>query len=97
MSTCWGSGLWRGRPADPVRRRVDSQIGQGDVPGLIQQDYILRLIEQLGVFLRRLLRSQKDLGAALEEENIAPEEIAYSIDETCRRGARSTLRHNRQA
>ena len=36
--------------------------------------------------LRRLFRAQKRLGAALEEENLAPEEFAYSIDETCRQG-----------
>jgi hypothetical protein len=44
------------------------------------------LIEQLGVMLRRLFRSQKSLEAALEEQNIAPEEFAHSIDETCRQG-----------
>jgi hypothetical protein len=44
------------------------------------------LIEQLGVMLRRLFRAQKRLGAALEEENLAPEEFAHSIDETCRQG-----------
>lgn len=36
--------------------------------------------------LRRLFRAQKRLDAALEEENLAPEEFAHSIDETCRQG-----------
>lgn len=36
--------------------------------------------------LRRLFRAQERLGAALEEENLAPEEFAHSIDETCRQG-----------
>jgi len=53
---------------------------------LIQQDFILRLIEQLGVLMRRLFRAQKGLDAALEEQNIAPEEFASSIEETCRQG-----------
>jgi hypothetical protein len=44
------------------------------------------LIEQLGVMLRRLFRAQKRLGDALEEENLAPEEFAHSIDETSRQG-----------
>jgi hypothetical protein len=44
------------------------------------------LIEQLGVMLRRLFRARKGLDAALEEENLAPEEFAHSIDETCRQG-----------
>lgn len=53
---------------------------------MIQQDFILRLIEQLGVLLRRLFRAQEGLGAALEEQNLAPEEFAYSIEESCRQG-----------
>jgi hypothetical protein len=36
--------------------------------------------------LRRLFRAQERLGAALEEVNLAPEEFAHSIDETCRQG-----------
>jgi hypothetical protein len=44
------------------------------------------LIEQLGVILRRLFQAPKGLDAALEEQNIAPEEFAHSIDETCRQG-----------
>ncbi len=36
--------------------------------------------------LRRLFRTQKGLDAALEEEMIAPEEFAHSIEETCRHG-----------
>jgi hypothetical protein len=44
------------------------------------------LIEQLGVLFRRLFRTQKSLDAALEEENVAPQELAHSIEETCRQG-----------
>ena len=36
--------------------------------------------------MRRLFRAQAGLGAGLKEENLAPEELAYSIDETCRQG-----------
>lgn len=54
--------------------------------GLIQRDYILRLIEQLGQFFRRLIESEKDLDAAFEEDKVAPEELAHSIEETCRQG-----------
>jgi hypothetical protein len=36
--------------------------------------------------LRRSLRTQKSLEATLEEQNVAPEEFAHSIDETCRQG-----------
>jgi len=43
------------------------------------------LIEQLGALFRRLFRTENGL-AALEEEKIAPEEFAHSIEETCRQG-----------
>jgi hypothetical protein len=44
------------------------------------------LVEQLGVLFRRLFRTEKSLSAALEEENLAPEEFAHAIEETCRQG-----------
>ena len=53
---------------------------------MIQRDYILRLIEQLGQFFRRLIETEKDLEAALEQEEIIPEELGRSIEETSRQG-----------
>lgn len=44
------------------------------------------MIQQLGVLLRRLFQTQKGLDATLDEQNVAPEEFAHSIDETCRQG-----------
>jgi hypothetical protein len=44
------------------------------------------LIEQLGALFRRLFNTQEGLDAALEEEKVAPEEFAHSIEETCRQG-----------
>ena len=38
------------------------------------------------MLFRRLFRTRKSLSAALEEENLAPEEFAQSIEETCRQG-----------
>ena len=38
------------------------------------------------MLFRRLFRTQQSLDAALAEENIAPQEFAHSIAETCRQG-----------
>jgi hypothetical protein len=44
------------------------------------------LIDQLGEFFRKAFGTEKSLEASLEEEKIAPEEFAHSIEETCRQG-----------
>lgn len=38
------------------------------------------------MLLRNLFRAEKGLDAALEEQKVAPEEFAQSIEETCRQG-----------
>ena len=44
------------------------------------------MIDQLGEFFRKAFGTEKSLEATLEEEKIAPEELAHSIEETCRQG-----------
>lgn len=44
------------------------------------------MIDQLGAFFRKAFGTEKSLEASLEEEKIAPEEFAHSIEETCRQG-----------
>lgn len=44
------------------------------------------MIEQLGEFFRKAFTTEKSLEASLEEEKIAPEEFAHSIEEACRQG-----------